>query len=108
MPILNADKTKHTLILFDGDSDFSKHPDFKKCTKLKPISLMAFLTPYLLRMNLLFLELMTGASVNQFRGLRLVVSISMQFETGDQCENPGGPFPGIILTRVIIIDPQNQ
>ncbi|HEY5391561.1 MAG TPA: hypothetical protein VIJ57_05575 [Hanamia sp.] len=30
MPILNADKTKHTLILFDGDSDFSKHPDFQK------------------------------------------------------------------------------
>ena len=29
-------------------------------------------------------------------------------ETGDQCENPGGPFPGIILTREIIIDPQNQ
>jgi len=27
---LNADKTKHTPILFDPDADFPKHPDFKK------------------------------------------------------------------------------
>ena len=27
---LNADKTKHTPILFDPDADFAKHPDFKK------------------------------------------------------------------------------
>lgn len=27
---LNADKTKHTPILFDLDAEFSKHPDFKK------------------------------------------------------------------------------